>query len=150
MWKRKRIVKAVLDESPPKKQFSTPNPLESQNKIFFEKICRVNFEILWCTTFMQKIKKILRAILGKNWSLSTNYLTKHGSDLMGPFPTKGQGSKSKNSLCLFCSTESQCLNYLRKFHPIEVTFTIWQESEFFCYSNSRLFEVDSYSPCSFE
>ena len=50
------------------------------------------FEILWCTTFMQNIKKILRAVLEKNWSLLLT--THYGSDLVGTFLTKGRGSKS--------------------------------------------------------
>ena len=39
-------------------------------------------------------------------------------------------SKRKNSLCLLCSTESQCLNYFRKVHPIKAKLKIWRENEF--------------------
>ena len=33
---------------------------------------------------------------------------------------------------------------LRKVHPIKVKLKIWQENVFFSYSNSRLFELNSY------
>ena len=48
----------------------------------------MSLEILWCTTFMQKSSKSLRAVSEKNCRL-TNY----GSDLIGPFPTKDRWSK---------------------------------------------------------
>ena len=57
-------------------------------RIFLKKHS-VSFEILWRTTIMQKIKKILRAVSEKYCGLTTIY----GSDLIGPLPTKGRGSK---------------------------------------------------------
>ena len=60
----------------------------------------MRYEIIWCTTLEQKI---LRAVSGKYWPLTTNYkqtnqlttnlLTNNGSDLIGPFLSNGRGSK---------------------------------------------------------
>ena len=41
-------------------------------KIFWEN-CRVSFEMLWCTIFMHKTKKILEVDFQKNWSQPTTY-----------------------------------------------------------------------------
>ena len=66
---------------------------------FFEK-SPCDFETLWWTTFMLKIKKILKAVSKNNWWLTTNYelTTNYGRDLIGPFPIEGPGSKIKSTL----------------------------------------------------
>ena len=51
---------------------------------FFRTNRRARFFLLSCRTFVQKIKKILRAVFEKNWRLLTNYYYYYRGDFMGP------------------------------------------------------------------
>ena len=89
------ILRAILEER--KKQtlfFITKSPIILHQEFFRKNHC-VSFEILGCTTFTQKIKKILRAVLEKNCGLTIN--TNYWSDFIGPSPIKGWGSNIKKS-----------------------------------------------------
>ena len=66
MWKMKKIIiiRVILEKSPKNTIFQYLIPFNPGLRIFSENR-RVSFEILWCTTFMQKIKKILRGVSKK-------------------------------------------------------------------------------------
>ena len=89
VWKMKKIIRAILEISLKNTIFQHLihyNP----GLNFFPKNCRLSL--------MQKVKRILRAVLEKNWGQTTKptlkNITNYGSDLIGPFPTKGRGPTS--------------------------------------------------------
>ena len=51
---------------------------------------------------------------------------------------------------LLCYTEQTKPQLLRKSPSFKVKLKIWRENEFFSYSSSRLFELNSYPPWKFE
>ena len=71
MWKMKKIFRAILEKSPKNTSFQHLIPYNPGLRIF-RKNRYMSFEILWCATYMQKINKILIAVLEKYWSRTTN------------------------------------------------------------------------------
>ena len=96
MWKMKKIVRAIFEIS--KKHIIFLHLLPYNPGLWFlsEKPPCEFWDLMGYLPSCKKIKRILRAVLEKNCGL-TKLLTNYGSDLIGPFPTKGQGSKSQHT-----------------------------------------------------
>ena len=101
MWKILKIVRAILERSPKTTISQHLNTYNSRLRIL-QKKRPVSFGIFLSTTYMQKIKKILRAVSDKNCRQTNYYLTtNYGRDVTRPFPTKGLGSKCHKLFMLF-------------------------------------------------
>ena len=76
MCKMKKMFRAILKWSPKNTILQHLILYNPKLRIFSENP-PCEFWILWCTTFIQKIKRILRAVLEKNWGLLTTIIEKH-------------------------------------------------------------------------